>query len=82
MYSILNRSRPGSSFGSIHSDAKVTSQKFAADDTIMFSGEGAGSIFLVRKGWVRLYRILQDDTQVLEIKNGPYVGAEADRKRL
>ena len=28
------------------------------------------------------YKILQDDTKVLEIKNGPYVGAELDRVRL
>ena len=28
------------------------------------------------------YLILEDDTQVLEIKNGPYLGAEIDRKRI
>lgn len=28
------------------------------------------------------YDILEDGTQVLEVKNGPYVGAEADRVRL
>lgn len=28
------------------------------------------------------YHILVDGTQVLEIKNGPYVGAEADRRRF
>lgn len=28
------------------------------------------------------YAILQDDTQVLEVKNGPYVGAEKDRVRF
>lgn len=28
------------------------------------------------------YTILDDGTQVLEIKNGPYVGAEADRIRF
>ena len=28
------------------------------------------------------YRILTDGTQVLEIKNGPYPGAETDRTRL
>lgn len=28
------------------------------------------------------YEILEDDTEVLEIKNGPYVGAENDRRRL
>lgn len=28
------------------------------------------------------YDILEDGTQVLEVKNGPYVGADADRRRL
>lgn len=28
------------------------------------------------------YEILEDDTFVLEIKNGPYVGADKDRRRL
>jgi CRP-like cAMP-binding protein len=71
MYSFLDRSRPGSSFGALHSDARVISQKFAADDTIMFSGESTGSIFLVRKGWVRLYRILQDDRTLVLGLLGP-----------
>lgn len=28
------------------------------------------------------YQILEDDTKVLEIKNGPYLGAEIDRRRF
>ena len=28
------------------------------------------------------YIILENDTQVLEIKNGPYLGAEIDRRRI
>ena len=28
------------------------------------------------------YDILEDDTQVLEVKNGPYLGAEIDRERI
>ena len=28
------------------------------------------------------YKVLEDGTQVLEIKNGPYVGAEKDRRRI
>ena len=28
------------------------------------------------------YEILEDDTRVLEVKNGPYVGADKDRKRI
>jgi hypothetical protein len=36
--------------------------------TLMYGGHG--------------YRILEDDTQVLEVKNGPYVGADRDRVRF
>ena len=36
--------------------------------TLMYGGHG--------------YTILEDGTQVLEVKNGPYVGAEADRVRF
>jgi hypothetical protein len=28
------------------------------------------------------YKVLEDNTLVLEIKNGPYLGAEIDRRRL
>ena len=28
------------------------------------------------------YKILEDDTKVLEIKNGPYLGADVDRRRI
>src|SRR5262245_16470669 len=28
------------------------------------------------------YTVLEDGTQVLEVKNGPYVGAERDRRRI
>ncbi|VVC02449.1 Uncharacterised protein [Candidatus Burarchaeum australiense] len=28
------------------------------------------------------YTVLEDDTQVLEVKNGPYPGPDADRRRL
>lgn len=73
MYSFIDRTRPGSSssLGAIHSDARVNNQKFAADETIMFSGESNGSVFLVRKGWVRLYRILQDDRTLVLGLLGP-----------
>uniref|UniRef100_UPI0040489315 hypothetical protein n=1 Tax=Limnohabitans sp. TaxID=1907725 RepID=UPI0040489315 len=37
-------------------------------------------IILLRGG--HGYDILEDGTQVLEIKNGPYVGPDQDRKRL
>lgn len=28
------------------------------------------------------YKILEDNTKVIEIKNGPYLGAEIDRRRI
>ena len=28
------------------------------------------------------YKILEDNTKILEVKNGPYVGADKDRKRI
>jgi len=43
------------------------------------AGEG-DIIILIRGG--HGYEILQDDTQVLEVKNGPYLGADIDRRRL
>ncbi|HCT94550.1 MAG TPA: hypothetical protein DIC44_07030 [Rikenellaceae bacterium] len=39
-------------------------------DTIILLNSGHG------------YEILQDNTQVLEIKNGPYLGADIDRRRF
>ena len=41
----------------------------------------AGDIIILLRGG-HGYDILEDGTQVLEIKNGPYVGADADRRRL
>lgn len=42
---------------------------------------GAGDILILLRGG-HGYQILENGTQVLEIKNGPYLGAEADRRRL
>jgi hypothetical protein len=41
----------------------------------------AGDVIILLRGG-HGYEILEDGTQVLEIKNGPYVGADADRRRL
>jgi hypothetical protein len=41
----------------------------------------AGDILVLLRGG-HGYHILENGTQVLEIKNGPYVGADADRRRL
>ena len=41
----------------------------------------AGDIIILLSGG-HGYDILEDGTQVLEIKNGPYLGADADRRRI
>lgn len=42
---------------------------------------GAGDILVLLRGG-HGYEILDDQTQVLEIKNGPYFGADRDRTRF
>ncbi len=42
---------------------------------------GEGDIMILMQGG-HGYDILEDGTQVLEVKNGPYVGAQADRVRF
>lgn len=41
----------------------------------------AGDILIMLRGG-HGYEILEDGTQVLEVKNGPYVGADLDRRRI
>lgn len=52
-----------------------------ADQKVAELEAGAGDLLVLLRGG-HGYRILEDGTQVLEIKNGPYVGADADRRRL
>jgi len=40
-----------------------------------------GDVLIVLKGG-HGYEVIEDNTSVLEIKNGPYPGAEADRRRI
>lgn len=53
----------------------------AADQKVAELEAGAGDILVLLRGG-HGYHILENGTQVLEIKNGPYVGADADRRRL
>ncbi len=46
------------------------SVELRAGDTAVFLNGGHG------------YEILEDNTKVLEVKNGPYLGAEKDRRRF
>jgi len=41
----------------------------------------AGDVIILLRGG-HGYDILEDGTQVLEVKNGPYVGPDMDRRRL
>ena len=41
----------------------------------------AGDVLVLLAGG-HSYDILEDDTFVLEVKNGPYLGADVDRRRL
>jgi len=61
---------------------KVRAEIFCADDhKITELDVGPGDILILLRGG-HGYQILEDGTQVLEIKNGPYLGADADRRRL
>jgi len=42
---------------------------------------GSGDIIILLRGG-HGYDIIEDGTQVLEVKNGPYVGPDLDRRRL
>jgi len=53
-----------------------TSEKKVADLEV-----NAGDIIILLRGG-HGYDILEEGTQVLEIKNGPYVGPDRDRRRL
>lgn len=51
-------------------EEKVAAIEVHAGDVIILLHGGHG------------YEILENGTQVLEVKNGPYVGADLDRKRI
>jgi hypothetical protein len=42
---------------------------------------GAGDVIVLLEG-AHGYRVLEPDTRVVEVKNGPYLGAEQDRARV
>jgi len=51
-------------------DEKITELKAKKNDLLIMMNGGHG------------YHILEDNTKVIEIKNGPYLGAEKDRRRF
>jgi hypothetical protein len=62
--------------GRLRANIFDTKQKKVAELNV----EVGDLIILLRGG--HGYDILEDGTQVMEIKNGPYVGADADRRRI
>ena len=71
MYRFTDHPRTNQNLQPVRGEARVLSHKFAADDTIMFAGENEGALFLIRHGWVRLYRILNDDRTLVLGLLGP-----------
>ncbi len=60
----------------------IKAQIYSLDETlvdVIIAYEG-DTLILLNSG--HGYEILQDNTQVLEIKNGPYLGADIDRRRF
>ena len=61
---------------------KLYVQIYDEEDNIFDNFEAnAGDILIMLNGG-HGYEVLEDNTQVIEIKNGPYPGAKMDRRRL
>jgi hypothetical protein len=60
----------------------VRAEIFDLDDTLLETLEARAGDCLVLLAGGHGYEILEDGTQVLEVKNGPYPGPDADRTRL
>lgn len=61
---------------------RIKADIYSEKDVLMESVElWTGDTLVCLKGG-HGYEILDKDTEVLEVKNGPYAGAEQDRKRL
>ena len=63
-------------------EGSIKARIYALDENLV-------EVLIVKKGDTLIllnsghgYEILEDNTQVLEIKNGPYLGAEIDRRRF
>ena len=61
---------------------RLRARIYAPDDTLLTTLEaGEGDLLMLLRGG-HGYDILEDGTQVLEVKNGPYLGPDVDRRRL
>ena len=63
-------------------DGRIRADIYTENEDFLKSVElGRGDTIILLNGG-HGYEILEDNTKVLEVKNGPYVGAEKDRKRV
>jgi len=61
---------------------RLRARVYTPDDQLLTTLEaGEGDVLVLLRGG-HGYDILEDGTQVLEIKNGPYLGPDVDRRRL
>lgn len=61
---------------------RLRARVYTPDDRLLQTIEAAeGDVLVLLRGG-HGYDILEDGTQVLEIKNGPYLGPDVDRRRL
>lgn len=63
-------------------EGRVRADIFTEQDRFLKSIELCKGDTLVLLGGGHGYEVLEDNTKVLEVKNGPYVGAEKDRRRI
>lgn len=61
---------------------KIEASIYDLEGNLMKKIEVSTGDFLILLNSGHGYKILEDDTQILEIKNGPYLGPEIDRKRI
>lgn len=63
-------------------EGRIRADIFTDGEEKLMSVEVEKGDLLVLLGGGHGYEILEDDTQVIEVKNGPYVGADQDRRRI
>tara|TARA_B100000945_G_C20042741_1_gene439883 strand:- start:6 stop:416 length:411 start_codon:yes stop_codon:yes gene_type:complete len=61
---------------------KILAQIYNLSEKLVKEIEVASGDIIILLNGGHGYKILEDNTQVLEIKNGPYPGAEKDRRRF
>jgi len=63
-------------------EGRVRADVYNFEKTLLRTIElGKGDTMILLNGG-HGYQILDDNTRVLEVKNGPYIGAEKDRERI